>query len=155
MTGKRRRAGRVADHAAPIAPSVYLESSAVVASLIEGDASAMQTIRQAQAAASALTFAEVRRALVRAATAGRLSAEEIAVATTELERIESTCVVIPIDDLILARAGRRFPAEPVRTLDAIHLASAELVDDPQAPITLLTRDARIRENAILLGLQVA
>lgn len=126
-----------------------------MASLIEGDTSAMQTIRQANAAASALTFTEVRRSLLRASIAGRLSPEQIAVATTELERIEGSCVVIPVDDLILARAGRRFPAEPIRTLDAIHLASAELIDDPQAPITLLTRDARIRENAILLGLQVA
>jgi uncharacterized protein len=145
----------MADRPAPSAPSVYLESSAVVASLIEGDVSAMQTIRQANTAASALTFAEARRSLLRASIAGRLSREQIAVATTELERIEGSCVVIPVDDLVLARAGRRFPAEPVRTLDAIHLASAELIDDPQAPITLLTRDARIRENAILLGLQVA
>jgi uncharacterized protein len=155
VTGKRRRAHRVADHPGPAAPSVYLESSAVVASLIEGDASAMRTIRQAHAVASALTFAEVRRTLLRASLAGRLSTEEIAMATTELDRIESTCVVLPIDDVVLARAGRHFPAEPVRTLDAIHLASAELVDDPHARVTLLTRDARIRENAILLGLRVA
>ncbi|MDZ4257139.1 MAG: type II toxin-antitoxin system VapC family toxin [Gemmatimonadales bacterium] len=155
MSGSRRRAGRVADH--PVSgdgPTLYLESSAVVASLIEGDAAAMTAIRQARTAASALTFAEARRSLLRATLSGRLSGEEVAIAETELRRIESGCMILGVDDLILARAGRRYPMEPVRTLDAIHLATAERIDDPAAPITILTRDARIRENSVLLGMRV-
>jgi hypothetical protein len=56
--------------------------------------------------------------------------------------------------MVLARAGRAFPIEPVRTLDAIHLATAELLGDPPALVTLITRDMRIRENATALGFSV-
>lgn len=154
MSDRGRRARRVADRSQASGPALYLESSAVVASLIEGDTQAMTAIRESQTAASALTFAEVRRALVRATWEGRLSVAEAALAETELRRIEEECTILAVDDAILARAGRRFPLEPVRTLDAIHLASAERLDDPRTPITILTRDARVRENAVLLGMQV-
>jgi len=102
-----------------------------------------------------LTFAEARRSLLRATPSGRLSGEEVTIAETELRRIESGCMILGVDDQILARTGRRYPVEPVRTIDAIHLATAERIDDPSAPVTILTRDARIRENAVLLGMRVA
>jgi hypothetical protein len=56
--------------------------------------------------------------------------------------------------MILTRAGRPFPKEPVCTLDAIHLATAECLGDPPALITIVTRDMRIRENAAALGFLV-
>lgn len=131
MSGSRRRRPRVADHPGIASgPALYLESSAVVAALIEGDTDAMTAIRRARTTASALTFAEARRAILRATLAGRLSGDSAAIAETELRRIESGATILAVDDQILARAGRRFPAEPVRTLDAIHLASAERLDDP-------------------------
>lgn len=155
MSVSRRQRPRVADHREIAAgPPLYLESSAVVAALIEGDTDAMTSIRQAHTVASALTFAEARRAILRATLAGRLSGDSAAIAETELRRIESGTTILAVADQILARAGRRFPAEPVRTLDAIHLASAERIDDLAEPVTLLTRDARVRENAVLLGLRV-
>ena len=53
-----------------------------------------------------------------------------------------------------SRAGplrRPFPVEPVRTVDAIHLATAELLDEPPQLVTIVTRDDRIRSNARSLG----
>jgi hypothetical protein len=52
---------------------------------------------------------------------------------------------------VLARSSRPFPVEPIRTLDAIHVARAELLGEPPALVTILTRDARVRDNADRLG----
>jgi hypothetical protein len=56
---------------------------------------------------------------------------------------------------VLTRAGRPFPVEPIRTLDAIHLATAELLGEPPQLVTIITRDGRVRDNARALGCVVA
>jgi hypothetical protein len=63
----------------------------------------------------------------------------------------SRCDLVAIADSILDRAGRPFPLEPIRALDAIHLATAEFLGDPPQLVTVLTRDARVRDNARALG----
>jgi hypothetical protein len=55
---------------------------------------------------------------------------------------------------VLARAGRPFPVEPIRSLDALHLATAELLDEPPQLVTVLTRDSRVIDNARALGYRV-
>jgi predicted nucleic acid-binding protein len=52
---------------------------------------------------------------------------------------------------VLTRVRRPFPVEPVRTLDAVHLATAELLGEPPQLISIVTRDDRVRENATALG----
>lgn len=153
MSDRRHR--RVREHTpSPPAPRYYLESSALVAGLLEKDDAVLRAVQPRTTVLSALTLAEARRALQRALHAGRIISDGLAGAESTIAQLERECSIIAVDDAILARAGRRFPVEPVRTLDAIHLASAERLDDPAAPITLLTRDARIRENAELLGMRV-
>jgi len=49
---------------------------------------------------------------------------------------------------------RRFPVEPLRTLDAVHLATAELLGESPPLITIVTRDGRVRTNAEALGYRV-
>ena len=56
-----------------------------------------------------------------------------------------------VTDAVLARVGRPFPMEPIRTLDAIHLATAELLGEPPPLMVVVTRDARVRDNARALG----
>ena len=56
-----------------------------------------------------------------------------------------------VTDAVLARVGRPFPVEPIRTLDAVHLATAEQLGEPPALVTIVTRDVRVRENALALG----
>lgn len=53
------------------------------------------------------------------------------------------------------RAGRLFPVEPVRTLDAIHIATAELLGDPPPLIAFITRDKRVADNARALGYSIS
>jgi hypothetical protein len=64
-------------------------------------------------------------------------------------------LVISISDQILERAGRPFPGEPVRTLDAIHLATLESLGETPQLVTVVTRDGRIALNAHALGYAVA
>jgi len=61
---------------------------------------------------------------------------------------------IPLRDEILDRAKRPFPVEPVRTLDAIHLASALVARSAVPDVALLTLDRRIREAGVGLGFEV-
>ena len=68
-----------------------------------------------------------------------------------LHRFARRCHLVSVTDAILGHAGRPFPVEPIRTLGAIHLATAEALGDPPALLTIITRDVRVRDNAIALG----
>lgn len=68
-----------------------------------------------------------------------------------LQRFIRRCHIVSVTEAILASVGRPFPLEPVRTLDAIHLATAQALGDPPALVTIVTRDVRFRDNATALG----
>jgi predicted nucleic acid-binding protein len=132
-----------------------VETSALLAALLEQDAAAQATIRAAnRCIASALTLTEAHRALVRARVTGRLTSAQERRAVLGLETFAVRCDVVAVTDDVLQRAGRPFPREPIRTLDAIHLASMEMLERP-ALVTCLTRDVRVRENAGAMGFAIA
>jgi predicted nucleic acid-binding protein len=115
-----------------------------VAALLEHDTAARSAIRaQGKRVTSSLTLAEAARAILRARATGRLS-----------EADERRCDLVTVTDDVLARAGRPFPVEPIRTLDAVHLATTEALGEPPALVTVVTRDARVRDNARALGYAV-
>ena len=130
----------------------YVETSLLLAALLEGESSARRVLRRpGTLVTSALTFAEARRAVVRARRTQRLTPAQEQGALAALSRFRRRCAVMPITDDVLARVGKPFPVEPVRTLDAIHLCTAALLaDDPQL-LTILTRDDRITANAMSIG----
>lgn len=72
-----------------------------------------------------------------------------------LRRFERRCYVVAITDAVLARVRRPFPVEPIRTLDAVHLATAELLGEPPPLMTIVSRDDRVRDNAVALGYAIA
>ncbi|MBK7927109.1 MAG: type II toxin-antitoxin system VapC family toxin [Bryobacterales bacterium] len=130
----------------------YIESSALVAAILEGDAAAKSSIRaRGQRVTSALTEAETSRAVLRARLSGRITAQQERAALLTLRRFTRRCYIVSVTEEILARAARRFPVEPVRTLDALHLATAEALGDPPALLTIVTRNLRVRDNAMALG----
>jgi len=145
-----RKAGRAAERLRE--PMVYVESSALLAALLEGDASAIQGMLAAgRLVTSALTFSEANRALARARISGRLSAAEEREAIRGLLTFRRRCEIVNVSDEVLVRAGRPFPIEPIRTLDAIHIATAELLGEPPQVVMFVTRDKRVSENARVLG----
>ena len=123
--------------------------------MLEGDAAGKTSIRaQGQRATSALTIAETTRAVLRARLSGRITAQQHRAALLTLQRFARRCYIVSVTETILTRAGRPFPVEPIRTLDAIHLATAEALSDPPALVIIVTRDLRVRENATALGYPV-
>ena len=86
------------------------------------------------------------------AAQGNLSAARAAVRA--LRRFERRCYVVGLTEDILARVGRPFPVEPVRTLDAVHIATVESLGEPPQLITIVTRDQRVRDTARALGYTV-
>jgi hypothetical protein len=71
-----------------------------------------------------------------------------------LRRFERRCYVVAVTDALLARVRGPFPVEPIRTLDAVHLATAELLGEQPVLVVVVTRDSRVRENAEALGYSV-
>lgn len=159
MAKRRRRASRpggkptaTATHALAVR---YIESSALVAALLERDPEARKSLRaKGRRITSALTLAEAARAIVRARVAERLTGEQERAAIRALRRFERRSYVVAMTDEVLARVKRPFPVEPVRTLDAVHIATAESIGEPPQLVTIVTRDSRVRENAIAMGYRV-
>lgn len=135
----------------------YVESSAVLTWLLgEGlAASVAHALASADGlVSSALTLVEVDRALVRAVSSGRLSEAEAAAARRRFESVAARWAVLAITDEQIERARRPFPRDPVRSLDAIHLASAlEFVAD-LGELGIVSLDERVRANAAFLGFPV-
>ena len=128
-----------------------MESSALVAALLEHDPAVLKAPTGTQHVTSALTLAEAGRAIIRARATGRLmSADELA-AFRALRTFERRCFIVDVDRAVLARVRRPFPVEPIRTLDAVHLATTELLGEAPQVVTIVTRDVRVRDNARALG----
>lgn len=134
----------------------YIETSALLAALLEQDTAAQRGLRAAgRRVTSALTLTEASRAVVRARVAGRLTSLQERRAVRGLRTFAARCDVVAVTDAVLTRAGRPFPVEPVRTLDAIHLATMELLGEPPQLVAILTRDVRVRDNAHAMGYVLA
>jgi len=130
----------------------YIETSALLAAILEGDAEAAASLRaDGVRVTSALTFAEAQRALRRAVVSQRIDADTERQALLVLHTFRQRCDVIDVTDSILTCVGLPFPVEPVRTLDAIHLASSASLGELPQFITVVTRDERVATNARALG----
>ncbi|MBM4246157.1 MAG: type II toxin-antitoxin system VapC family toxin [Deltaproteobacteria bacterium] len=128
-----------------------MESSALLAALLEHDTAVLRAPAGAQHVTSALTLAEAGRAIIRARAAGRLTEAEEQAAVRALRTFERRCFIVDVDRAVLARVRRPFPVEPIRTLDAVHLATTELLGEAPQVVTIVTRDIRVRDNARALG----
>ena len=136
---------------------LYVESSAVLSWLFdEGGAVAVDKAldKAVLVFASALTGIECARAVRRAAALGRVTARQADALLEEYRSLESAWDRIEIGDHIAASASGPYPLEPVRSLDAIHLASACAARERFGDVAILTFDDRVRVNAAALGLTV-
>ena len=104
--------------------------------------------------ASDLTVLECDRSLVRAAALTLVREEDVARLRQILVRTVNRWRLMPISREIVNRARQPFPGEPIRSLDAIHLASALAAADSVPEVGLLSLDRRVRETGARLGLRV-
>ncbi len=127
---------------------LYLDSSALV-KLVQREAESDALRRYLQAHRSDVRVASelVRVEVVRSVLAGGPAA--VSHARRQLARL----YLVVIDRDVLDRAATIAPASLLRSLDAIHLATAELLSAELRAI--LTYDARMAGAAAALGLVVA
>lgn len=134
--------------------NAYAESSALLAWLLgeSSGAGMRQCLAQASAVAtSRLTLLECERSLIRAVGEGRIDENAAGEARGLLATVAARWILVDVTGEILDRARRPFPAEPVRTLDALHLATMLYLSPHLPPLDLLSLDDRVRKNSALLG----
>ena len=136
---------------------LYAESSAVLAWLLGEDSG--DDVRRllgaaAQVFTSALTLVETDRVLIRAQVVESLSEGDVIDRRRVLARASRHWHLVGLHEEVLDRARRPFPGEPIRTLDALHLASALAVRAAVAELAILSLDSAIRNAGASLGFQV-
>jgi predicted nucleic acid-binding protein len=104
--------------------------------------------------ASSITLIECERVLIRAVATNIIPEMVAAERRAVLARTADHWVVLDLDAEVAERARRPFPAEPIRTLDAIHLATAVLARSLVDELAVLSLDERIRHSADQMGFQV-
>ena len=137
--------------------TLYAETSALLAwffSEARGD-----DVRRALDGASAvvtseLATLEVERAFIRNTVDGRLTETVAARLRALMARVISGWSVVAITTEVLASGRSRFPKEPVRALDAVHLGTLRVIRTSVPDLQVLSLDDRIRDNARLLGFTV-
>lgn len=135
--------------------TLYLETSAVLAWLF--DQSRADEVRAAVDAAeqivtSSLTLAETERALVRAENQKALRAGDAQKLRGILQRAQTSWLRMSVSDDVLTRVSMPYPVEPIRTLDAIHLATALAFTKGLPDLQVLSLDRRIQQNAEAMGI---
>lgn len=126
--------------------ALYLDSSAFVKLVVEEPESSALRAYLAGTAARPIASALLRTEVLRAVRL--VGGEALATAREALRRVD----LVSVDDRLLDAAGLLDP-RVLRTLDAIHLATAiALGDDLEA---ILTYDGRLAGAARLVGLPTA
>jgi len=134
---------------------LYAESSAILAWLLGEDRGtdvAAQLAGATGVIASDLTIVECERVLIRAWSGGIVTEAELRDQSSALARVSAHWTRLRVDEVVVERARRPFPLEPIRTLDALHLSSALVARSVDPDLKILSLDQRVRENATRLGL---
>ncbi len=137
--------------------TIYADSSAVLSWLLDEPGServADALLPPAEVVVSDLTLIECDRSLhrlVRHRSANAADAERLRLRLAELAK---AWAVEAIGEPVVTRARAPFPDDAIRTLDAIHLASALVIRAATGPLELLSLDERMRSNARALGFRV-
>ena len=134
--------------------NLYAESSAALAWLLEQEYGELVADTLGQAVlivASDLTLIECDRVLIRAVVLDELHESDAVQRQARLTAVSTRWTLLALDDEIIERARRPFPSEPIRTLDAIHLASALTARKAVSDLAMLSLDGRVRRAADSLG----
>lgn len=136
---------------------VYAESSAILTWLLdEPRAADVEAILGSAEAVitSDLTLIESDRAIRRLARMDGPTASLLGLARTRLEATAAAWAVEPIGPAVVSRARAAFPDDAIRSLDAIHCATALVVREQVGDLTMLSLDERVRAAAAALGMRV-
>jgi predicted nucleic acid-binding protein len=132
---------------------VYLDTSIVLAWLLEGGDQLAQVPPQAEVAASRLLWLETARVIERGIRTGAVSAETAVKVRQAFDQTMRGVSRLRLGEEILRRAEGSFPLV-VRSLDAIHLASALAWNGNAEPgeLQLWSLDRQLNQCAAAMGL---
>lgn len=123
-----------------------------------GSTQAVALLRRYQVLTSALAPVEVTSALVRRRTAGEIRPADFEAITAQLSRDRQHWHLVELTADVLSRAEAVITQANVRTLDAIHMASALAVETawggPRRRMAFVTGDSRQQDAARALGLSI-
>lgn len=103
---------------------------------------------------SELTAVECARAIHCAQQRERIDQAQANVLRAALTSAAAQWDRLEIGERVISLASGAFPAEPVRALDAIHLASAIVAREVWPDLVVLSFDERVRANTAALGYPV-
>jgi predicted nucleic acid-binding protein len=124
---------------------IYVDTSVILAHVLAEDRSPADDLWSETLVSSRLTIYETWVRL----NARRLAASHGNLAREALGRL----AVVELSSIVLERALEPFPA-PVRTLDALHLATLSFLADQRQRLKLATYDVRMAEAATRLGFEL-
>ncbi len=132
---------------------VYLDTSAVLRVLLGQKGARAPLQGKAIAVSSELVEVEAYRSLENAHRARKLGDLELAHKTRELLGLTRAMHLFPVSEQVLRLARASFPIA-VRTLDALHVATAQVVLAEAPDLELWTHDPLLGAAAMTRGLQV-
>jgi len=141
----------------PPREEAYFDTSVLVKQYVEeaGSVSARRLFLRFQVVSSVLTPVEMMSALTRRRAAGETPASHLERALTQVHVERGHWRLIRIDPLVLGRAEALVRDHTLRTLDAIHVASALVYGDALGVrVPFVTADERQRDAAARLALDV-
>jgi predicted nucleic acid-binding protein len=126
---------------------LYLDTSALVKLVVEepgSDAVDALVATTEYAVSSVIAYAECRSAIARGAKAGRVDA---AAAVRSLDQVWGSVQTLDVDLRLSARAGELAGLHLLRGMDALHLATALEIAEPDHPVAFATFDRALARAA--------
>jgi predicted nucleic acid-binding protein len=137
-------------------PPAYFDTSALVKRYVveEGSFHIRRLLRRYGVISSAVFHVEICSALHRRRLEGAVSDAVLARVLDRIRSDAATWRLVAVADEVLARARDRVLEYPLRSLDAIHLASAESIRKEGIALPFVTADGRQAAAARAVGLDV-
>lgn len=134
----------------------YFDTSALVKRYVDEDgrAQVLQLLRRHQCVTSALVPVEFRSSLRRRTADGSLHSRRVPDIWKRFVADREFWAFVEVTDEVLRAAEKLVTAHPLRTLDAIHVASAELFAGrlPASELTFVSADRRQTAVASIVGM---
>jgi predicted nucleic acid-binding protein len=134
----------------------YFDTSAFVKRYVDepGSLEIRRLLRARRVISSVLLRVEVLSALRRRRDEAVLSPRTFAHLVRQVEADDTSWQLVPLSEEIVATARSRVLRASLRTLDAIHLASAEALHGEGLRMPFVTADARQADAGRTIGLDV-
>jgi uncharacterized protein len=100
-----------------------------------------------------LIYPETRAALAQAERLGRLTARQLRDAVAAFDSVFEEIDLVEVDDGLARRAGELAEARQLRGYDAVHLAAADRVHDPD--VVVVAGDGALLDAATAEGMKAA